>query len=325
MAGLKSRIVEFDIKKARINKLNVKADGDFLTKDNIYWIHVNLNKKKIFKLLQEKLSLPDYMENLCFEDETFPKIIETSSALTIRVQAPVINTLSKKSELEFENIIIHLTNEYCFTASSRKLSSLVTFDESYEKALPFAKTPCFILFLIFDNIIHDFSQLLLEYEDIADDIDLKIRNSDTRIYNEIMDNKKSLMRLKRLAIVIRDTLMRISSRKITVVSEQCRLSLSNLFNHTQVIISEADVILDIINNSLDRIDNILMQKVSESMRILTAFASICLPLSLIVGIYGMNFKYMPELTWKYGYIWALSLMGVFGIGLYIFFKIKKWF
>ena len=61
------------------------------------------------------------------------------------------------------------------------------------------------------------------------------------------------------------------------------------------------------------------------MKILTVFTSIFMPLTFIVGVYGMNFENMPELKWQYGYFEALLLMTIIGMGMYIWFKKKGWF
>ena len=60
------------------------------------------------------------------------------------------------------------------------------------------------------------------------------------------------------------------------------------------------------------------------MKVLTLFASIFIPLTFIAGIYGMNFEHMPELKWHWGYPAALGFMLVLGVGMYIFFKLRKW-
>jgi magnesium transporter len=60
------------------------------------------------------------------------------------------------------------------------------------------------------------------------------------------------------------------------------------------------------------------------MKVLTIIATIFMPLTFIVGLYGMNFKYLPELEWHYGYFYSLGLMGVIALGMLVFFKRKKW-
>ena len=68
----------------------------------------------------------------------------------------------------------------------------------------------------------------------------------------------------------------------------------------------------------------ISNKTNEIMKVLTIIATIFIPLTLIAGIYGMNFKYMPELGWKYGYPLVLAVMLVIGIGMVVYFKRKKW-
>jgi magnesium transporter len=92
-----------------------------------------------------------------------------------------------------------------------------------------------------------------------------------------------------------------------------------------MIANETDSLRDMLNSMLDQIDNALMQKMNETMKILTTFAAIFLPLTLITGIYGMNFQWMPELAWKYGYFYALTLLVVCGLSLLFIFKKMKWF
>jgi len=64
---------------------------------------------------------------------------------------------------------------------------------------------------------------------------------------------------------------------------------------------------------------------NDIMKRLTIVSTIFIPLTFLVGVWGMNFSFMPELDWKYGYIVAWLLMIVIGIIIYIYFKIKKWY
>jgi magnesium transporter len=182
-----------------------------------------------------------------------------------------------------------------------------------------------MLFLILDDIINDYSNILFHFERVTDQIDLDVRTSNSDAYSNVMSIKKNVMKIKRFVMAICDFLMRISGRKISVISESCRLSLANLFSHTQMIVNEADAIRDILNGILAQIDNALMTRMNETMRILTAFASIFLPMTLIAGIYGMNFHIMPELEWDYGYYYALGLMLACAGTLLFIFKRFKWF
>jgi magnesium transporter len=326
MNNLPTSIIEFDLKSHQIQMLSI---DDWVINENehhkVYWIHCDLNQREIFNKIAKKIHLADQAVNLCGLEDTLPKLIESMDAITFRIQCSMMEVLDQKQEAQFGNLILHLTPRYCFTASYVSLPALLTFTESYGRGMKYAKTSCFMLFLILDNVINDFSNVMYDYELIADQIDSSLREIMDDSYNEVSDRKNQVMRIKRHAIAIRDILMRLSGRKIMVISEQCRSSLLNLFEHSQTIISEADAIRDLLNGILGRIDNMLMQKMNSTMKVLTAFAAIFLPLTLIAGIYGMNFAAIPELHWKFGYYYALALMLVCGLVLLYFFKKKKWF
>ncbi|MCW5583843.1 MAG: magnesium transporter [Gammaproteobacteria bacterium] len=326
MSALASMIVEFNLidhsyKQIQLDDLEV----DFHKKNKIYWVHVDLNQQDVFKKISEKLQFPDHVIDLCKLKDTRFTLLDTSESLTIRIQSVQSTELQLKKEIIYESLVIHLTPYYCLTFAKSPLPALTSFVEGYSKALKYARTPCFILFVILDNVINNYSDILYEYELIVDKIDLRIRKTSKNIYNDVMHTKKKVMKAERHAATVRDILMRISGRKIMVISEQCRISLCNLFDHSQMIVGEAIAIREILNGILDQIDNTLMHKMSESMQLLTAFAAIFLPLTLIAGIYGMNFRWMPELEWKYGYFSALGLMLICGCSLYFIFKKKEWF
>ena len=79
-----------------------------------------------------------------------------------------------------------------------------------------------------------------------------------------------------------------------------------------------------INHLLEIYFSVSSQRTNETIRVLTIFSVFFMPMTFIVGIYGMNFEIMPELRWAQGYWFALGLMLTMGLGFYIYFKRKKW-
>lgn len=326
MAILSSTIIEFDLANHSFKELSLdELEMDLHDLKKIYWVHSDLNQQETFKKLATKLHLPDDVINLCAEEDTMPQFIDNDEALTIQIQCLLSTELKNNNEANFSNLIIHLTPHFCFTASTEVIPALLEFIKSCQKSIRYAKTPCFILFLIFDNVVNEYARILFNFELITDQMDLGVRTIHKNIYGEVMEIKQQVMKVKRYTIAVREILMRISGRNISVISEQCRSSLYKLSNHSHMVVHEADSIRDILNGLLDQIDNTLMQKMSETMKILTAVAAIFLPLTLITGIYGMNFHWIPELEWQYGYFWALGLILLCGIVLLFLFKKMKWF
>ncbi|AWN72472.1 magnesium transporter CorA family protein [Legionella anisa] len=317
--------IEFDlthhsIKHVALEELRINAQEE----NKIYWIHSNLNQADAFKQLVRKLRLPADVIQLCTEENNLSNLIDNDNALTLQIKCLASLELNEDNEISLDNLVIHLTPHYCFTAADKPLPVLFDFLNSCSKSVHYAKTPCFILFLFLEGIINDYAKVLFHYEEISEQFESLIQKTHQNIYKEVAEVKHQTLQIKRDMIAIREILMRITSRNILVISEKCRSSLYNLSNHSHLIINEVDSIRELLNGLLGQIDNELMQKISETMAVLAAFAAIFLPLNLITGIYGMNFEWMPELRWKYGYFGALGLIIVCAIFLYLLFKKKKW-
>ena len=82
-----------------------------------------------------------------------------------------------------------------------------------------------------------------------------------------------------------------------------------------------EVLLGLSETYMSAINN----RMNGVMKVLTLIATIFMPLTFIAGIYGMNFRFMPELGFRWGYFIVLGIMSLLGVGMIVFFKIKKWF
>ncbi|HEX2695763.1 MAG TPA: CorA family divalent cation transporter, partial [Acidobacteriota bacterium] len=82
---------------------------------------------------------------------------------------------------------------------------------------------------------------------------------------------------------------------------------------------------DILSGMLETYLSSVSNRMNEVMKVLTIIATIFIPLTFIVGVYGMNFKFMPELEWRWGYFMVWGIIAAVGITMIVFFKRKKWF
>ncbi|MCW8408574.1 magnesium transporter [Legionella sp. PATHC035] len=316
--------IEFDLTHHRMKQLALEElQINPQEKSKVYWIHSNLKQVDVFNQLASTLKLPEEVIKLCAENN-LTNLIDNDKALTLQIKCLASLELNENNEINLDNLVFHLTENYCFTASEKPLPVLFDFLNNCSKSLHYAKTSCFILFLLLEGIINDYAKVLFNYEEIAEEFDSVLQTTNENIYKDVAEVKHQTLQIKRYMMAIREILMRITTRNISVVSEKCRSSLYNLSNHSHLIIHEVDSIRELLNGLLGQIDNELMQKMSKTMAVLTAFASIFLPLNLITGIYGMNFEWIPELHWKYGYFGALGLIIFCALFLYILFKKKKW-
>jgi len=100
--------------------------------------------------------------------------------------------------------------------------------------------------------------------------------------------------------------------------------LKDVYDHTIQVIDTIETYRDMVSGMLDIYLSNLSNKMNEVMKVLTIIATIFIPLTFIAGIYGMNFEFMPELKWRWGYFLILGLMIIIGIGMVFYFQRKKW-
>ena len=101
--------------------------------------------------------------------------------------------------------------------------------------------------------------------------------------------------------------------------------LHDLYDHTSQLVDNTELIRDIVSGIVEINLSALSNRMNEIMKTLTIIATIFIPLTFITGVYGMNFKFMPELSWRWGYGITLGAMFLITTIMLLFFKRKKWF
>ena len=125
-------------------------------------------------------------------------------------------------------------------------------------------------------------------------------------------------------MALKDVISLLTKRNIPFISLRVEAYFRDVFDHLISINNLIEDYRGILSNALEVHFSLTSNKMNEVMQVLTIIATIMMPLTLITGIYGMNFRYMPELTWKYAYPLTLLFMLLLGVCMLIYFKKKKW-
>lgn len=179
---------------------------------------------------------------------------------------------------------------------------------------------------ILDNIVDNYFPLIYKIEDALDKIeDITENKSMNDLMSELYDSRKRLLNLRHTIDPMRDLLYRmLNSNRLSGIMER-REYFSDIYDHllklSEMVTANREVTTDIRDSYL----SLNSHQTNNVMKILTIMTSIFSPLTLIAGIYGMNFENMPELTWKYGYFFIVGLMGIIGVSMYLWFRKKGWF
>jgi magnesium transporter len=192
-----------------------------------------------------------------------------------------------------------------------------------------APGPCSALYAVADEIVDDYLEVVEELEERADELESEVFRSEfvqaegAPLQLEILRLRRDAVRLKRHAIPTRQVIDRLADDS-DLVTEPLVPYLRDITDHLLRTIELADGVREILTTIVDIRMAQSTNQLNEVMKKLSAWAGIILVPTLIAGIYGMNFRHMPELHWVFGYPLALGMMAASAVALYIGFRKRGW-
>jgi magnesium transporter len=187
------------------------------------------------------------------------------------------------------------------------------------------KHPGDILHYILDHCVDD-------YTDITDSIETRIEKMEKGIYRhpgiriapDIFSLKRSLHQLRRILSEERSILGQISHTSFPYSREETVVYFIDIYDHVSRVVDSLDTFRESLTGLLELQMSMKSDRMNEIMKTLTIISTVFLPLTFIVGLYGMNFKDIPELQWPFGYAYVWGLMLAVTAGLWWYFKKRKW-
>ncbi|MBC8276137.1 MAG: hypothetical protein H8E40_14370 [Chloroflexi bacterium] len=136
--------------------------------------------------------------------------------------------------------------------------------------------------------------------------------------------RKEMIILRKSIWPLREVVNSLERGESSLIHESTDIYLRDVYDHTIQIIDTVESYRDMLSGMLDVYLSSISNKMNEVMKVLTIFASIFIPLTFVAGVYGMNFSFMPELGWQWGYFVVLGFMSIVGISLVVYFRRRKW-
>ena len=197
------------------------------------------------------------------------------------------------------------------------------------KNSPFAcqRGPAYLLHQILDQLVDLYMPMVDDYDRAINELEDRVfmmKRGSNSVLQDIMDLRRSVARLRRISARQLDVLYRISHGEFPQIPPHILPFFRDVYDHLQRISDLAENYRDLVSGLFDIHFSVVATKTNEVMKTLAVVSAIILPLSLIAGIYGMNFDYMPELKSRNGYFITLGVMGIVTIALLIFFWRRGW-
>ncbi|TFH11909.1 MAG: magnesium/cobalt transporter CorA [Nitrosomonadales bacterium] len=184
----------------------------------------------------------------------------------------------------------------------------------------------YLAYAILDIVVDQYMIIGDSLVDVIEGIESELlANPSRRTLASIQSVKREAIFIRKTVSPVRELLVGIQHNESTLIQEKSLIYFRDVYDHSIRVIESMDSYRELVSGLLDIYLSSVSNKMNETMKVLTIFASIFIPLTFISGIYGMNFEYMPELKWKWSYplIWIVFI--IITVALLIFFKKKKWF
>ena len=183
----------------------------------------------------------------------------------------------------------------------------------------------YLMYALLDSVVDYYFQVIEQIgEDIEDVEDEVVVQPTVDTLRDIHRIKRELIALRRSVWPIREIVNSLLRDDSPLVGKEVRIFLRDLYDHTIQVIDTVETLRDIMASALDVYLSSVSNKLNQVMKVLTVVSTIFIPITFVVGVYGMNFHHMPELEWYYGYpaVWAFIVF-LSGVLLAIF-KRKGW-
>ena len=190
--------------------------------------------------------------------------------------------------------------------------------------------PDYLAYALIDALVDEFFPVLEKYGERIETLETELLKDPTpETIQEIHRVKRELLLLRRTAWPERDVIAAMQREESDVIHPGTQVFLRDCYDHTIQVIDMIETYRDLAAGMLDVYLSSVSNRMNEVMKVLTIISTIFIPLNFIAGVYGMNFHTdhpmnMPELDWRWGYPYALSLMLTVAVLLVFYFRKKRW-
>lgn len=201
-------------------------------------------------------------------------------------------------------------------------------NREYHQERGLARGIALLLYEMLDRQIDAYMNLLDQFETRIEelgDIIFQAKSSDeSAILNEILTAKSSALRVRRVFLPQREVFEHLAHDDLSAIPPETRIYFQDLYDHIMRFADLAESMRELVQGTMTIHLTIANNRLNEVMKLLTIISTIFMPLSFVAGIYGMNFHYMPELSWRWGYLMVWIIFIIIAGAMLLFFRRRKW-
>ncbi len=290
------------------------------------WINIDgIHNAEFIEKLGKNFGLHPLILEDIMSSEQRPKLEEYDDYLYIVLKMLYLN--DKKDEIDIEQVSIIIGKNYVLSFQEKQGDVF----EGIRKRLRNEKGKIrtlgtdYLAYAMIDAIVDNYFVILETFGELIESLEEEVvTNPTSKTSKKIHSVKREMIALRKSVWPLREVARSLETNESSLIKDSTKLYLRDVYDHTIQVIDNVETFRDIVSGMLDVYLSSVSNKMNEIMKVLTIFATIFIPLTFIVGLYGMNFKYFPELEWKYSYPVLWVIMISISLVMLNFFRKRKW-
>lgn len=326
MENSRIRVTQYNteyIKEGELKKLD--KIGEYLSDDHVTWISIHgLQDTTLIAQIGEKFDISSLiLEDILNTDER-PKFIEDDTHLFVILKSLSFNPENCKFQIDQislivgENYLISIqeTETDYFEDVSRRLNSGMGKIRSY--------SPDYLCYTLIDTVVDGYILNIEKMGNVIEEQEKRLLTSDKQIIENIYHYKTELAYIRKNIRPVKELMTRFVTSDSDLINDRTYSYLRDLEGLVTQALEAIEIYYTMVSDQQNSYNANINNNVNDVMKVLTIFSAIFIPLTFIVGVYGMNFNYIPALKYHYSYFILWGIMVAIAIIMLFFFKRKKW-
>jgi magnesium transporter len=286
------------------------------------WIETSDGEKEVATFFEQVLKLHPLAVEDILQDRPSPKVEDYGEYLYVVAHAPQ----HVNGELTTYEVDLVWNAQWLVTHRHQDVSAISALREELKRnPRTLEKGPAFVAHAILDRMVDSYVPIVDAWDDEVDQVESDVvENPSRQVLQRIFHLKRALQGMRRSALHQREVLHRLSRGEFDLVPQNALPFYRDIYDHFLRVVDLADSYRDLLSGSLDAYLSVTSNRMNEVMKTLTLVATILLPLTFIVGVYGMNFDHMPELHWQYGYLYVWMVIVAVALSMVWLFRRRGW-
>jgi magnesium transporter len=183
----------------------------------------------------------------------------------------------------------------------------------------------YLAYCLLDTIVDNYFTILEKLGDRIEEMEERlVTDPRPKTLHEIHKLKREMIFLRKSVWPLREVINGLERGESSLIHKASSIYLRDVYDHTIQVIDTVETFRDMLSGMHDTYLSSISNRMNEIMKVLTIIATIFIPLTFIAGVYGMNFKFMPELEWRWAYFIVWLVIVIVAVSMVIFFRKKKW-